>query len=79
MDVPTPPGRGSWHPVTVARILAAADRSPSARSPKALPHNSWIEAVLAVYRRDRLDRTVTPWQATANLRGEKSDNADRFG
>jgi hypothetical protein len=79
MDVPTPSGRGSWHPVTVARILAAADRSPSARSPKALPHNSWIEAVLAVYRRDRLDRTVTPWQATANLRGEKSDNADRFG
>ena len=26
----TPSGRGSWHPVTVARTLAAADRSPSA-------------------------------------------------
>jgi hypothetical protein len=30
MDVSTPSGRGSWHPVTVARTLAAADRSPSA-------------------------------------------------
>jgi hypothetical protein len=30
MDVPTPSGHGSWHPVTVARTLAAADRPVSA-------------------------------------------------